>query len=97
LVDHLKLRKRNAARLRKALEKEKPHSALMSATRIAYNLCDVVMRNLQAGSEDPLSYNTVFGKKSGLLEEMKTIFGSVPFAKRRERFEFLIAKFLASI
>ena len=97
LSDALKLRRRDALRLRAALERETLRHEIVAATRVAYKLCDSVMKNLQKGSTELLSYNTVFGKKSKLMNEMRIAFNSTAFRKHRKRFETSVAKFISKL
>jgi hypothetical protein len=97
LTDSLNIRKRNAGRLRESLESDDPHRSLAAATKIIYRLCGELIKKLQKQSTEPLSFNTVFGKKSKLMEEMKIIFKSAGFKSQRKRFDSSIAKFIANL
>lgn len=97
LADTLRMRQRNLCSLRAALEEEQPNRHLVAATKILYKLCDRVMNLRQRESIKLLSYNTVFGKKSKLMEEMKAVFNSASFHKQRKRFQLSISKFVLSL
>lgn len=94
LSKFLGLSTRNATKFRKAFERDRLYSPLITATKILYKLCYLVVEEQQKESEKELGSNDVFGKKKKILKEMDKIFYSREFSKKRNQFLKCVKKFV---
>ena len=88
----LGVKPKNAQEFRVTMEEEKGKS-LENSIKILYKLSKQLIEEEQKKTDKPLSYNDVFGKRTGMLRTMDSIFKSKKFSKQRKQFRESLAKF----